>query len=57
LLVLQRRPLHHRSQCAVALVLAVDGTLRESYIKAANAINSEYERNRALAAVVKRATL
>jgi hypothetical protein len=41
----------------VAASYQLDGTLRESYIKAANAINSEYERNRALAAVVKRATL
>jgi len=31
--------------------------LRESYIKAAESISSEYERNRALGAVVKRASL
>jgi hypothetical protein len=42
---------------AVAASYQLDGPLRESYIKAANAIGSEYERNRALAAAVKRATL
>jgi hypothetical protein len=41
----------------VANHYALTGTLREIYIKAANSISSEYERNRALAAVVKRATL
>jgi hypothetical protein len=42
---------------AVARSYTLEGALRESYIKAANSINSEFERNRALAAVVKRATL
>ena len=41
----------------VAHSYPLDGALRESYIKAANSIQSEFERNRALAAVVKRATL
>jgi hypothetical protein len=41
----------------VARSYALDGALRESYIKAANSIQGEFERNRALAAVVKRATL
>jgi len=35
----------------------LQGALRESYIKAAESINNEYERNRALAAVVRRASL
>jgi beta-lactamase regulating signal transducer with metallopeptidase domain len=35
----------------------LQGGLRESYIKAADSINSEYERNRVLAGVVRRATL
>jgi beta-lactamase regulating signal transducer with metallopeptidase domain len=35
----------------------LQGALRESYIKAADSINSEHERNRVLAAVVRRATL
>jgi hypothetical protein len=42
---------------AVANHYSLTGELRDSYIKTADSINSEYERNRALAAVVKRATL
>lgn len=41
----------------VAHSYSLEGALRESYIKAANSIQGEFERNRALAAVVKRATL
>ncbi|MGZ7057544.1 MAG: hypothetical protein ACXVK3_18630, partial [Candidatus Angelobacter sp.] len=41
----------------VAHTYPLEGALRESYIKAANSIQGEFERNRALAAVVKRATL
>jgi hypothetical protein len=35
----------------VAHSYSLDGALRESYIKAANSIQGEFERNRALAAV------
>jgi hypothetical protein len=35
----------------------LQGALRESYIKAANSINNEYDRNRVLAAVVRRASI
>jgi hypothetical protein len=41
----------------VASRYSLSGALRDSYIKTAESIKSEYERNRALAAVVKRATL
>jgi len=41
----------------VAHRYSLQGALRESYIKAAESISSEYERNRALGAVVKRASL
>jgi hypothetical protein len=41
----------------VAHSYPLEGALRESYLKAADSIHGEYERNRALAAVVKRATL
>jgi hypothetical protein len=41
----------------VAHSYPLEGALRESYIKAADSIPGEFERNRALAAVVKRATL
>jgi hypothetical protein len=41
----------------VARSYTLEGQLRETYIKAAESIHSEYERNRALAGVVKRATL
>jgi hypothetical protein len=41
----------------VARSYSLDGTLRDSYIKAADSIHGEFERNRALAAVVKKATL
>jgi hypothetical protein len=42
---------------AVANRYSLTGALRENYLKTADSITSEYERNRALAAVVKRATL
>jgi hypothetical protein len=38
----------------VAQKYPIEGSIRDAYIKAANSISTEYDRNRTLAAVTKR---